>query len=204
MVLDILQGEQFRYLSTLIRLLRYCFVSSSFLLLQIYFLLISACLMVSAANIPMYLLVFFSPSVLIFSWFGTSLPFVVCRFPLYIFTMVHFSMPTSIIISSIYFRWLIFSCDLLSLYPAVHFPCMSSSSIIAITNSNGDSATPWYIPLLIFASAKHFPPVVNSTFLVFIVFSTKLMDLVSGSIWGSLLSSISGPYHMLFYSQSRS
>ena len=37
------------------------------------------------------------------------------------------------------------------------------SGIIAITNSNGDSATPWKIPLWIFTSAQRFPPAVSST-----------------------------------------
>ena len=42
------------------------------------FYLITACLMVSASNIPRYLLVSFFPSVLIFSWFGSSLLSVIC------------------------------------------------------------------------------------------------------------------------------
>ena len=35
-----------------------------------------------------------------------------------------------------YIRWLIFSCDLLSLYPAVHFLTMWFSGIMAIINNN--------------------------------------------------------------------
>ena len=34
---------------------------------------------------------------------------------------------------------------------------------MTIMNSNGDSASPWEIPLLIFISAKALPPAVNST-----------------------------------------
>ena len=101
-----------------------------------------------------YLLVSFSPSILIFSWFGS---FIMCHFPLLIISMARFSMPNSIIISwlyiltvsirvsisfslltnslmpSMYIRWLIFSCDLVSLYSPVHFlsmwlsPCNSFS-----------------------------------------------------------------------------
>ena len=42
---------------------------------------------------------------------------------------------------------MIFSCDLLSLYPAVHFLSMWFSGIMAIMNSKGDSASPWKMPL---------------------------------------------------------
>ena len=75
-----------------------------------------------------------------------------------------------------YIRWLTFSCDLLSLYPAVHFLSMWFSGIIAIMNGRGDSASPWKIPLWIFVSAKLFPPAVNSTlqfFMVYYYYSTK-------------------------------
>ena len=41
---------------------------------------ISTCLMVSASMIPKYLYVLFSASVLILSWFGSSIPSVRCRF----------------------------------------------------------------------------------------------------------------------------
>ena len=36
-----------------------------------------------------------------------------------------------------YIRWLIFSCDLQSLHPAVHFLSMWLSGIMAIMNSKG-------------------------------------------------------------------
>ena len=54
------------------------------------------------------------------------------------------------LVSSMYIRWLIFSCDLLSLYPAVHFLSIWLSGIMAIMNSKGDCASPWKIPLWIF------------------------------------------------------
>ena len=41
-----------------------------------------------------------------------------------------------------YIKRLIFSCDLLSLYPAVHFLSTWLSGIMAIMNSNGDRASP--------------------------------------------------------------
>ena len=75
--------------------------------------------------------------------------------------------------SSMYVRWFTFSCDLVSLYPAVHFLSMWLSGIIAIIDSNGDIASPWNIPLWIFASTKLFPPGVNSTLQVFMVSSIK-------------------------------
>ena len=71
-----------------------------------------------------------------------------------------------------YIRWLIFSYDLLSLYPAVHILSMWLSGIIA---SNGDGVSPWKISLWMFDSAKIFPPVVNSIFQVFMVFLMKFM-----------------------------
>ena len=49
-----------------------------------------------------------------------------------------------------------FSCGLVSLYPPVHFLSMWFSSPIAVTNTNGDSASPWKIPHRIFTSAKFF------------------------------------------------
>ena len=51
---------------------------------------------------------------------------------------------------SMYIKWLIFSCDLWSLYPTVHFLVMLLSSIIAITNSNSYSTSSWKIPYWIF------------------------------------------------------
>ena len=66
-------------------------------------------------------------------------------------------------------------CDLLSLYPAVHFLSMWLSGIMAIMNSKSDSAFPWKIPLWIFASTKLLPPAVSSTLQVFMDFSIKFM-----------------------------
>ena len=87
-----------------------------------------------------------------------------------------FSFFANSFMSSMYIRWLIFSCDLLSLYPSVHFLSKWLSDIIAIINSNGDSASPWNIPLWIFASAQLFLPAVNSTLQVFMFFSIKFMS----------------------------
>ena len=49
------------------------------------------------------------------------------------------------------------------------------SGIIAFTNSNGDSASPWNMPLWNFSSAKLFHPAVNSTQQIIMVFSIKIM-----------------------------
>ena len=179
------------------------FVSSSVLVLLRYlfwiFPFISTCLMVSASKMPKYLLVSFSPSILILSWFVSSIPSVRSCLPLFITSMAHFSMLNSIplswlyiltacirfsssfsffansLMSSMYIRWLIFSWDLLSFYLAVHFLSMWFSGIAAIMNFNGDNASPWNIPLWIFDSAKRFPHAVSSTFQVFMVFLIKLM-----------------------------
>ena len=102
--------------------------------------------MVSASNIPKYSQVSFSPSVLILS--------VSCRLPLFI---------TNSLMSSMYIWRFIFSCNLVSLYPAVHFLNMWLSGSIAIINSNGGGASPWNIPLWIFVSVKLFYPAVKFT-----------------------------------------
>ena len=97
--------------------------------------------------------------------------------------------------TSMYIRWLTFSCDLLSLYPPVHLPSMWLTGIIAITNSNGDSASPWNISLWIFAWAKLFPRFYHPGFHGFL---DKVYDLY---IWGSLLSCFAGLCHMPYWSQ---
>ena len=74
-----------------------------------------------------------------------------------------FSVVANSLMSSMYIRWLIFSCDLLNLYLPVYFLCIWLRGIITITNSNGDSASHWNLPLWIFNSANIFPLVVNST-----------------------------------------
>ena len=72
----------------LIRCLLDSFVSSSFLVLLRYsfliFSFISTCLMISTSKMPNYSLVSFSPSVLILSWLGSSIPLVRCLLPLFI------------------------------------------------------------------------------------------------------------------------
>ena len=83
----------------------------------------------------------------------------------YSFQFLNF-FPNSLM-SSMYIRWLIFSCDLLSLYPAVHVLSMWLSSIIAIINSNSDNTSSRKILFLIFASAKFFSPAINSTIQVY-------------------------------------
>ena len=130
--------------------------------------------------------VYFSLSVVSFSWFGSFIPSVMCRFPFFITSMANFLKPNSIpmsgqsiltaciivtspfsffansLMSSMYIRWLIFSWDVISLYPAVHFLGVWLNWIVAIINSNGDSASPRNLPHWIFASAKLLPPNVNS------------------------------------------
>ena len=78
------------------------------------------------------------------------------------------------LMSSMYIRWVI-SCDLVCLYPAMHFLCMWLSGIMAIMNSKGDIASPWKIPLWIFVSANLLPPAVSSTLQFCMVFSMKFM-----------------------------
>ena len=79
------------------------------------------------------------------------------------------------LMSSMHIRWWIFSCDLVSLYPSVHFLNVWLSDIIAITNSNGDSTSPRKISLRILTSAKLFPPTINCTLQFSLVFSINFM-----------------------------
>ena len=157
---------------------------------------------------------FIFPSVLILSWFGSSIPSVIYRLLLFMTSMAHFSMPNSVpmswlyiltacmrvcssfsffannLISSMYIRWLIFSCDLLRLYPTPHFLSMWFSGIMAIMNSKGDSASPWKMPLWIFVSAMLLPPVVSSSLQVFMVSSMKFMTSCDiCTFWDSVVSS---------------
>ena len=157
--------------------------------------------------------------ILITTWFGSSTPSVICHLQLFLTSMVHFSMPNSIPISWLYIftvcirvsnpfsflakslmsidiKLLIFSCNLLSLYTSMHFLKMWLSAIMAITNSNGDSASPWNMPLWIFASANLFPPAVNSPLLVYMVFSINyttwsgilyILRQCSIQLWGTIL-----------------
>ena len=99
---------------------------------------------------------------------------------------------------------LFFSSDLWSSYQPVHLQNMWLSGIITITNSNGDSTSPWKISLWIFTSFKFFSfycqfdsPVLQGIF-------DKLNDLMPDILYilNSLLSSFAGLYHMPFCSQS--
>ena len=153
---NILRGEQ--AFIPLIRFMQYSFVSSSFLILLRYSFLISfhlhlidyvpsicRCHFLQTFKLFLNLVVPFRPSYVFFS--------------LFIISIGHFSMPNSIplsklyiliacirisnsfsylensLMSYMYMRWLTFSCELLSLYPAVHFLSMWLSGIITITNS---------------------------------------------------------------------
>ena len=111
-----------------------------------------------------------------------------------------FSFLVNSLMSSMYIRWIIFSGNFVNCYRIVHFLSMWLSGIIAITNSNGDSASPWKIPLWIFTTAKLFSPVVNYTLQISIVISINLMTLpdilyilrqsitqFSGTIWYAFL-----------------
>ena len=155
------------------------FVLSSFIILLRYsfwiFSYIFACLIMSASKIPKYLLVSFSASV-----FNFFMPSSVPMYRLYLLTVCirfssSFSYFANSLMLSMYIKWLTFSCDLLSLYRAVHFLSMWLSGIMAIKNIKGDRASLWKIPLWIFALANLLPPAVYSILQVFIFFSMKFM-----------------------------
>ena len=70
------------------------------IVLSVYFLMAvispRSCFSMKSSKMPKYLLVSFSPSVLILSWFGSSILSVRCCLPLFSTSMEHFSMPNSI------------------------------------------------------------------------------------------------------------
>ena len=95
-----------RVIIPLIRFQLFSFVSSSFQVFLRYtffiFSFILTSFMMSTSKIPKYLYVCFSLWVLILSWFGCPIPFVMCRFPLFIISMAHFSLPNPIPMSGMY------------------------------------------------------------------------------------------------------
>ena len=136
-ILSILEQRWFSLMRFLLHsfliLFRYSFLTLFF---RLCFLLMSA------SNIPTYLLVSFYQSILLLSWFGCFIPSVICRFPLFIVSMAHFSRPNSIpiswlyiltvcirvsnclsfFISSTYIWWLIFFLRLMKFVCASAFP----------------------------------------------------------------------------------
>ena len=73
------------------------------------------------------------------------------------------------------------------------------NGIIIIANSNGQSVSPWKIPLWIFTIASVFLPAVNSAFQFFmasVINLTSLSDILY--ILDILLSNFAGSHHRLF------
>ena len=165
-----------------------------------FFSFISTCLIVSASNIPKYLLVSFSLNVLILPWCSSSILFVICHFPIFIICMSNFLMPNSISISSLYIltagirvsnsffifdkqfdivhvHWVVnlFLWFMKFIVPLRISLSMWLSGIIAITNSNGATTSPWNIYLWIFTWANVLPPAVNFTLLFFMISSMNFM-----------------------------
>ena len=70
-----------------------------------------------------------------------------------------------------YIRWLIFSGNLVRLYPPAYFLSMWLIGIIATTNSNGDSASSWDVLLLICICAKLLAPAIYPAFQFSLVLS---------------------------------
>ena len=106
--------------------------------------------------------------------------------------------------SSVYIRWMIFFSDLASLYLPVHFLSTLFSGIIAITNSNGNSASLWKIPLWIFTSGQLFLPAALFDSPVFHYCLDKLYDFVGYLVHFETVyyPTFAGPYRMPFCSQS--
>ena len=139
------------------------------------------------------------PSVL--SWFGCSIPFVICLFRFSLFSWHIFlcqipflySEPISFIVCMslqfffffgkqldvVHFHLVVnlLFCDLVYFSSFVHFLSMWLSDIISITNTNDKNTFPWKICLWIFALDKDFPLAINSTFQFFMVFVMNLMTL---------------------------
>ena len=104
----------------------------------------------------------FYPTVMILSWFGSSIPIVICFFQFFIIIMAIFSMPSSIPIywldtlvisfrgfSSFSFLWIanVFYWDLGNLLTHVYFLRLQMNGIIIITNN--DAKRLWLILLML-------------------------------------------------------
>ena len=89
-----------------------------------------------------------------------------------------------------YIKWLIFSCDLLSLYPAVHFLRMWLSGIIVVMHL---PAIYFFgsLPLLIFVLLLSIP-------LSRFAWSTVRFGQVFYTFWDSVVSSLGGSHRKLF------
>ena len=156
------------------------------------FSFVSCFLMESASNIPKYLRVSFSLSVLMTTWFGSSTPSVMCCLPLFITNGVFFYTKFHSYIWTVYSHSLCKGFQFLfrfwqnvwcrPLYPAVHFLRMWFNSIMALTYSNGGRASTWNMPLWIFTSAKLCPLAVDSTHQVYMVFSIS-STILSGTLY---------------------
>ena len=186
----------------MIRFLLDSFVSSSLLVLLRYsflmFFFISTCMIVSTSKILKYLYVSYSPRILIFSWFDSSIPSVRWHLPVFITSKAHFQCQIPSLCLNCVFSQCVLEFpvlfhfykqfDVVNVDTVIDFLWRFSkfvsgwtfswyvvSDIIAIINKNGDSAFPWNIPFWIFASAQLFPPTVNFPFHVFMVFSIKFI-----------------------------
>ena len=78
------------------------------------------------------------------------------------------------------------------------------NGIIAIKNSNGESASPWNRPLWSLTSAKVLSAAVNSTIQFFMASGMNFKTYISCIFSGNQLSSFAGLYHRSFSSQSTS
>ena len=99
--------------------------------------------------------------------------------------------------SSIYIKWLTFSCDLLSLYPTVHFLSMWFRGIMAIMNSRGGIATLWKIPICILFQPSFFLRLLIQPSSFFMVCSMKFM--VSCDILFLYLGPFGSMWSFLYY-----
>ena len=177
-----------------------------------YFSLISSFLTVSASNIPYF------PSVLMLSWFGSSIPSFDSLSPRFIMSIAHFSMSNSIPISWMYvlivcinlqsfsfFRYfyIIHVHKVISLFlwfckffAPMFYQSIYLSGIIARTNSSGDSEFSWKVSLYIskcLSSRCQFHPS---------VFPGIWFGLIFGTFSDNVLSEFAGPFHRQFCRQS--
>ena len=130
-----------------------------------------------------------------FSGFGSSISSFICSFPFLFISKARFSLLIPILISWLYiliacvrsrifFRFLHTAwcrpCLLggwFCISKFVHFVAMWFSGIIAITNSNRGSASPWKISHLIFTFAEVFPPAIKSTVQLFMASMMNFITL---------------------------
>ena len=187
-VLGIVKKKLLNYLSLWRDFLSRVKIQKAFLIFsdtRFYFPFISTCLIMFLPIFPTTRFFFFSTSVLLLTWLGTSIPSTVSLFPLFIMSTRDFSMPNFIPISWLYIlihcinvftsctlftstlmpsmciKWLILSCNFarfyLHVYILIHSWVKSLQKIVVASVTVLGWCLFGFLPLLVFVLLLLFP-----------------------------------------------